>query len=351
MRVTIATPLYPPEIGGPATYARILRQGLGAYGIEVSVIPFGDVRHLPKLIRHLVYGYRVWRSSRRSGLVLALDPVSVGLPAFLAAKLARRPLVLKVVGDYAWEQGRQRFGVTESLDEFTRNKSHRLPVRFLCFIERSVARRARLIVVPSQYLRNIVREWGINEKRIRVIYNAVQFEHVGTVPSAVRALARPVIMTAGRLVPWKHVDAIIDAVAAVPERTLVVVGDGPERHALETRARERMPGRALFTGTLSHMDVLATMKEVDMFVLNSSYEGLSHLLVEATMLHVPVIATHAGGNAEIIQDGVNGRLIPAGDTDALIEALKTLPPTGVIDRPEFTVDAMLRETAAALSHV
>ena len=52
MKVIIATPLYPPEIGGPATYAEILVHELPKRGIEIELVKFSDVRHLPKLIRH-----------------------------------------------------------------------------------------------------------------------------------------------------------------------------------------------------------------------------------------------------------------------------------------------------------
>src|SRR3990167_7909869 len=105
MRIVIATPLYPPEIGGPATYAKLLFEGLPEKGIEVELVKFSDVRHLPKIIRHIAYFLRVLKAARNANVVLALDPVSVGLPAMKAAQKARKPFVVKIVGDYAWEQG------------------------------------------------------------------------------------------------------------------------------------------------------------------------------------------------------------------------------------------------------
>ncbi len=110
MRLLIATPLYPPDPGGPATYAKALEEGLPPLPIEVDLVKFSDVRHLPKGVRHVAYFWRVLRALKGVDVVLALDPVSVGLPALLAALIARKKFVLKVVGDYAWEQGRQRWG-------------------------------------------------------------------------------------------------------------------------------------------------------------------------------------------------------------------------------------------------
>jgi ribosomal protein L21 len=103
-------------------------------------------------------------------------------------------------------------------------------------------------------------------------------------------LPRPLIVTAGRLVPWKNIDGVIGAVAAHSGASLAVIGDGPLRAELETLAREKLDGRFVFTGALSHKDTLAVMQSADVFALNSTYEGLSHLLIEALMLGAPTVA-------------------------------------------------------------
>ena len=212
MRVLIATPLYPPDPGGPATYAKTLEEALPSAGIDVSLVAFGRVRRYPKVVRHFLYLLLLLREGRDADLLYALDPVSVGVPAALAAWMLRKPFVLKVVGDYAWEQGRQRYGVTESLDRFVR--AHNLPFEVRCFqwIEATVARCAARIVVPSEYLKRIVSHWnGVDHSRITVIYNAMQEEEPTEAPPSVRVLPHPRIMSIGRLVPWKQVDGVIDA--------------------------------------------------------------------------------------------------------------------------------------------
>jgi len=329
MKLVIATPLYPPEIGGPATYAHLLFEGLPAKDIEVELIKFSKVRHLPKCIRHYAYYRRVLKAAKNADAVLALDPVSVGLPALRAAKSAGKPFIVKIVGDYAWEQGQQRFGVTETLDEFVTMKHVPFPVRMLQRIQTHVARGAVRIIVPSDYLKSIVTKWGtstslstsIPEDTIEVIYNAVSVQEIGTVPNAVEKLPRPLVVNVGRLVPWKHIDDVIDATAGIFGASLAIVGDGPEHATLAHRASEKLSGRAILTGALSHKDTLAVMKSADALVLNSSYEGLSHLLIEALWLGVPVIATKVGGNAEVITDNEDGLLVPAGDPPALAHTL------------------------------
>src|SRR3989344_6122168 len=161
MKLVIATPLYPPEIGGPATYAKLLEDGLPGKGIEVELVKFSGVRHLPKLVRHYIYYRRVLQAARGADAVLALDPVSVGLPAMKAAKKAGKPFVVKIVGDYAWEQGVQRFGVTQNLDEFVRTTTVPFRVSVLRRIQTRVAQGAPRVIVPSEYLKNIVSAWGV----------------------------------------------------------------------------------------------------------------------------------------------------------------------------------------------
>lgn len=363
MRLVIATPLYPPEIGGPATYAKLLFEGLPSKGIEVELVKFSEVRHLPKIIRHYAYYRRVLRAARGADAVLALDPVSVGLPAMYAAKKAKKPFVVKIVGDYAWEQGRQRFGIEQNLDEFVKERRVPFPVRILRRIQTRVAAAATRVIVPSEYLKGIVTTWGIPRRKIRVVYNAVTLEEAGVVPASVAKLSRPLIVTAGRLVPWKHIEGVIDAVAQLRTKgvraSLAIIGEGPERERLAAHAAEKSEGDVVFTGALSHSDTLATMKSADAFVLNSSYEGLSHFLIESLMLGVPTLATRIGGNPEVITDGEDGLLVAAGDTPALALTLSRLLGDAELrtrlsscareSTRRFSTDTMLTATAELLN--
>ncbi len=332
MKLVIATPLYPPEIGGPATYAKLLFEGLPAKGIEVDLVKFSEVRHLPKLIRHFVYYRRVLRAARGADVVLALDPVSVGLPAMWAAKKANKPFVVKIVGDYAWEQGQQRFGITQNLDEFVKMRRVPFLVRVLQRIQTRVARSATRIIVPSEYLKNIVSTWGIQSEKIEVIYNGIDL------PKSMVVSSRPqgfFVVSSGRRVPWKGFEAI--------ERVV---------------ARETGWHFTLLQG-LSRSEALSRTRVADAFVINSSYEGLSHALIEAMMLNVPIVATSVGGNIELIEDGKTGLLVPFGDEEVLHKALKQIAndplaakarAAAALERARalFSMESMLMRTNALL---
>jgi len=361
-RLLIATPLYPPDPGGPATYAHILATNLPEQGIVVEVVSFGAVRHLPKIIRHVAYFLRLLKASRHCDTILALDPVSVGLPALFVSKLQKKRFFVKIVGDYAWEQGRQRFGVKEGLDAFVERRSVSLPVQILRSIQTYVAARATRVIVPSFYLKRIVSTWGIPESSIEVIYNAIPPSEKGLCPEELTGLRDPLVLCVSRLVPWKHVNKVIDAVGKVTAQglslTLAVVGSGPLEHELRKQAKES-DALCMMLGAKDRASTDGAFEAADIFVLNSSYEGLSHVLIEALVHGKAIIATTAGGNPELIQDGVNGLLIPVGDTPALTAALIKL-----IENPDlrmrlqegarassdaFGVDAMITKTHTLLT--
>ncbi len=351
--LVIATPLYPPESGGPATYAKMLAEGLPELGLRTTVVKFSSVRRLPKLIRHFAYYRRVRRAAKHASAILALDPMSVGLPAMRAAKDLNKPFYVKVVGDYAWEQGVQRFGVHASLDAFAGiiDAELPLPVRALRAIQRDVARAATRVIVPSEYLKTIVERWGVDPEKISVIRNAVSLERIGSVPEAIAHLPQPLVVSVGRLVPWKGMEGVIDAVGALrrggEHASLAIIGDGPCYEELVTHAQAVLHEKYVLPGRLSHEDTLAVVQKADVFVLNSSYEGLSHLLIEAALLGTPIVATDAGGNSEVVRTSEEGYLVPVGDTHALAEGIRSMlaTPKRVQDAQErFSPATMLTKT-------
>ncbi len=174
MKLLVATGLYPPETGGPATYAKMIEDQLPLKGIDVSVLPFRDVRRWPKIIRHVIYFWNVWKAAKTADIVYALDPISVGLPAVLAAKLRGKKFILRLGGDYAWEQGRQRFGLTDTLDDYSlAPEAAMFPVRVLARLQTFVAKQAYVVIAPSEYLKSIIVSWGISVDHVRVIYSSL----------------------------------------------------------------------------------------------------------------------------------------------------------------------------------
>lgn len=350
MRLLIATPLFPPDIGGPATYSNLLKKELPRHGIEAEILSFGKVRRSPKPLRHILYFLKVLYHGRRANVIFALDPVSVGFPAFLASKFLRKPLIIKVVGDYAWEQ----FQVKNENEKFvTPEEFQRQQFGFLTevrrWVEHRVALSARKVIVPSKYLKRIVKQWGVSEKNIAVIYNAFDpaRTNAGLSSAASNGVGLPeiqkgkealrtelgfsgtVLVSAARLVLWKGFGVLIDVVAKlkeeIPDLSFYIVGEGPDKKKLESRISNLgLQNTVILAGKLSRSEVLQYLKAADIFVLNTGYEGFSHQLLEAMSVGIPVITTPVGGNPELVEDGKTGELIPYDDKDALRDAIRKL---------------------------
>lgn len=330
MKILVATGLYPPSIGGPATYSKLLFNELPDRGIEVVIATFDSVRKLPKIIRHIAFFVLVLWKSKGCSIIYAQDPVSVGLPSILASFIVRKKFVLKVVGDYAWEQGVQRFCVKENLDQFAESWcNYRLGLRILRKIESWVACKSDLVIVPSRYLKGVVSKWGVSADKIKIIYNSVD-----KVDRRDKKKLRQkygvhgkIMVSAGRLVPWKGFSLLISIMPKmlykIPELRLFIIGNGPQKKSFqEDISRMSLEENVNLFGPLPKEELLDYLAMADVFVLNTSYEGFSHQILEALSLGTPVITTDVGGNPEIIKDGESGILLRYNNEKDLIRAIE-----------------------------
>jgi glycosyltransferase involved in cell wall biosynthesis len=332
MNVLIATGLYPPDIGGPATYTKFMERHLPAQGIELTVVSFSAVRKYPKIIRHVVYLLKLLWSGRKADVLYALDTVSVGVPAGIASVLLRKKLFLRVPGDYAWEQGQQRCGVTDTLDDFLVKKEKPFSVRALAWLQWRVAQHATKIIVPSEYMKTVVVAWGIRPEKIVRVYSAVHSIAVSESKEVLRirfGYENFTVLTAARLVPWKGIVALIDAVGLLHKRgiyaTLEIVGEGTERTSLESHTQKRgVAAYVHFRGAVHKQELAERIHAADVFALNTSYEGLSHQLLEVMDAGVPIITTSVGGNTELITQGVEGVLVPFNNVEEIVGAIQNV---------------------------
>ncbi len=330
MKLVLATGIFPPDIGGPATYSKLLADKLPARGFSVTIANFGEVVRLPKILRHIAYFFGVLWRGVRADIIYAQDPVSVGLPAMLAAKLLRKKFYLKIVGDYAWEQGQMSNVKCQmsKLEEF-QNERFDWVTELRRIIERYVARNAEKIIVPSEYLKKIVMLWGIKEEKITVIYNGFDTPVLSEDKSTLRkklGISGHAILSIGRLVPWKGFEALIEMMPAlvkqIPDSHLFIVGDGPDKKVLEEKISAlHLTHHVTLVGKLSQEKLFEYIKASDAFVLNTSYEGFSHQLLEVMALGTPIITTPAGGNIEIIENRKNGLFAPYNDLDLWKKAI------------------------------
>lgn len=140
----------------------------------------------------------------------------------------------------------------------------------------------------------------------------------------------PQLVIVGRLHASKGHAVLLDALAKVPGVELTIVGDGPERAAIESQIeRLGLSDRVRLTGSVAEHDVIEHMCRADLFVAPSHAEPLGVVYMEAMAMGVATIGTAAGGVAEIIDSGTDGLLVPPKDPDALAQAIQSL-----IDDPD-----------------
>lgn len=137
------------------------------------------------------------------------------------------------------------------------------------------------------------------------------------------------LLFVGRLAAVKGVPVLFETLRDVapdhPGLHLTLIGDGPERRALEDKARVMgLSGMVTFAGYKGQAEVAQALRETDILVLPSFAEGLPVVLMEALAARVPVLTTRIAGVGELVEDGISGRLVAPGDPVALTDALRAL---------------------------
>ena len=338
MRVAIVTGIFPPDIGGPATHAADLADGLRSRGHRVTVVSLTDEhrsvrveglvrfpRRWPWPVRTVAVGR--WLVANRSEIDVVYA-TGLDLAAVAGARLARRAVVLKVVGDPAWERGRREGLTAEGFEEFQAGGSgprRRDPARMRLMrgVRDWAVNHGTVVVTPSAFLRDVVEGWSGRRQTALVVPNGVRAP--GSAFDVALGDGRDDgdlrLVAVGRLVDHKRTDVLLRAVALTDGVRLEVVGEGPERVALTALAVELgVADRVAFLGPLSHDGAMARLAAADALVSATAYEGLPHTVIEALVCGTPVVTTPAGGVVEAAEHEVNALLVEPGDPEAWISA-------------------------------
>lgn len=336
-KIIIASDIFPPDIGGPATYSVNLAGELKKRGWKVKVICYSDkpqkngldfsvvriIRSKNKIWTYFKYFVRLFFMSFGADVIYAMGPVASGYPTALVKKLTGKKMAVKVVGDYAWEQARNKGDISIGIDEFQKtNFGGRIGK--LRNIQKFVCQGANIIIVPSEYLKKIVAGWDIDKNKIKVIYNSITISKQKEENIKEKA-NNNLIVSVGRLVPWKGFEALIEIMPELlktnPDFKLKIYGGGPDDKKLNKLIDKLKLQNSVKINQISHNELMEELKKADMFVLNTGYEGLPHTVLEAMSCNVPVITTDICGNPEIVKNGKNGLLVEYNNKKQLKEAI------------------------------
>lgn len=336
-KVLLVSNIFPPAIGGPATFGVRLGERLCRDGYRVTFVcatpqPAGTNDEYPfKVVRAGVRGNRLFRELElRVRLVLAMlhaDMVyCMGLEhqTHWAARITRKKYTLRIGGDSVWERARNS-GITRLEPEsFYRQTTMDDRAYVLVEEHRRMAQLgdASAVIYVSNYLRGLARLWSESPGRAEhVVPNGIEAENVSPVNH--REDGEPLrVLFVGRQTNWKGVDAVLLAVDRVDGAVLKVAGSGPAWPGnADLAVRLGLSGRTEFLNRVNGNEVLKLMRSHHVLVLPSLYEGMSNTLIEAGIAGLACIASNRGGNPEVIMDGETGLLVDPFDTEALADVL------------------------------
>jgi glycosyltransferase involved in cell wall biosynthesis len=327
LKILITSGIFPPDIGGPASYVPEISKALTGKGHIIDVVCLSDGvqyddhdnynfrvhrinRTCLKPWRILKTIYKIYTIAKSKDIVFAN---TLPLESSIGAFLARKPIIHKIVGDYAWENARNKGWYTNTIDDYQAHHKN-LKLKALDIYFKFGFKFANALIVPSEYLNRMVKGWNENQN-VQTIYNSIK-RPVVIADSNEFQKEYIHLVTVCRLVAWKHVDEIIRELKRFENIKLHVVGDGPLKNDLQKLTIELgVSHRVVFYGQVHHLSTLKIMQKSDIFILNSSYEGLPHVVLEAMACGVLVVCNNVGGCGEVIKHLETGYLMERGSKE------------------------------------
>jgi len=334
MRVLLATGIYPPEIGGPATVIAKLSDDLRSRGHEVLVVTYGDTplsadgvirvsRTGSVAVRYIRFACAIRRSMRPGTIVFSTDVFSTGIPTRFALIGRSHTLVLRLGGDWAWEDAVTKGGLRVTLREYWKDHAHGAQHALKVFFYRWIIHRAKMVCVTSEMLREVVMQAVPGSgSRIVVVPNVAST--ICPHPRNDQPPHRPFhLIFIGRFAPVKNVPFLARVLRLCNERGIDVactfVGDGPELPEV-TSLLDGIP-QMTFTGRLPQAEISRLLGGSDLHVLPSLTDICPNSVIEALSCGVPCLVTSEHG----LPQGIGG-LVEASpkDEEAWVQAIAEL---------------------------
>ena len=320
MDILITVGIFPPDIGGPASFVPKIAKYLINKGHNVKIICLSDKEHLtykddinvirinrnsPIIFRWLKTIVKIYNNSKKSDLIFVNG---LGTETTIANLFIRKKVIRKIVGDPVWERVYNKNLIDESFDDFQEN-NHGLSISLQKMIRNWSINKSNLIITPSQHLKNFIDKIGF-DKNIFVINNGVNIEQHNKVVLENNIIQ---LLVVSRLVSQKNIDLIIKAVKVTENENIIlnIVGDGSEINNLKLLVKKyKLDKKINFIGKIENTKLNEYLKDADIFIQASNYEGLPHSILEAMNFEIPILSTDVGGCSVLLNKGERGYIIP-----------------------------------------
>ena len=335
MDILITVGIFPPDIGGPASFVPKIAKYLINKGHNVKIICLSDKEHLtykddinvirinrslPIIFRWLKTIVKIYSNSKKSDLIFVNG---LGTETTIANLFIRKKVIRKIVGDPVWERVYNKNLIDESFDDFQEN-NHGLSISLQKMIRNWSINKSNLIITPSQHLKNFIDKIGF-DKNIFVINNGVNIEQHNKVVLENNIIQ---LLVVSRLVSQKNIDSIIKAIKVMENENIIlnIVGDGSEINNLKLLVKKyELDKKINFIGKIENTKLNEYLKNADIFIQASNYEGLPHSILEAMNFEIPILSTDVGGCSILLNKGERGYIIPMPVSEVEIsEGIRTI---------------------------
>ena len=320
MRVLVTVGIFPPDIGGPATFVpKIAKYFQDELNYEIEILTLSDNknsninddfsvkridRNLPIIYRWLKTIFTIYKLGKNKDLIFVNG---LGTEATIANIFLNKKIIRKIVGDPVWERAYSKAKISESFDEF-QVKNYGFSISFQKKVRSFSIKKSDIVVTPSQHLKNFILNLGFKNK-IEIINNGVFIPEENT---NIFTNDQINITIVSRLVSHKNIEKIIRAISDLndPLIYLNIIGDGPELNKLQTISLEsENKDNIIFHGKLNRDDINHIFLKSDIYIQASNYEGLPHSLLEAMSYGIPVLCTPVGECKEILGNEDRGYIL------------------------------------------
>lgn len=352
-RVTVLSGIYPPDSGGPATFAVSFSEFIVKKGRQAKVISLTDgpgsnqrnQRATVKLIsrdsrlmlRTVFVVIEIYREFMRKSDVIANG---FFVETYIASIFLRRTYTAKVPGDIVWERAFNSGITTLDVRSF-QNQKLVLKYKLFRFLFTKSLLKARSVIVPSPVLYELCLLWGLPQTKLHLIYNSVDIDIFK--PAEIIKFKYDCIVV-NRLVGWKNVNDVIIA-CSNKQLSLLVVGDGPEMHNLKALAKT-LDAKIDFVGNASQTELIEHLHRSRFYILNSTADATAYSLLEARSCGLIAIANIETGAAEIIahkKDGYLTRSTTHKEVEEAIEWLLSKEPSSLQKMREAARDSTVKD--------
>ncbi|MFH0770270.1 MAG: glycosyltransferase family 4 protein [Candidatus Peregrinibacteria bacterium] len=328
MKIILATGIYPPDIGGPATYVRALARELHEQGHVLTVITYGkidtrvttvgqdggwQVVSVPwkgkPVLRWFLFARALRRFAVVADIIEAFSSVSVGVPLMLA-RLKKPKKILRLGGDFAWERYTDRGGML-SLKRWYEERFHGFVYSFTRLLVTRLLHTFDHIIFSSAFQKELYEQHYSRLPAHSVIENALPNPNPNSNPNLNPSAPQdrphhPLrLLFVGRFVEFKNLPCLLRALAMIPAVRLTLVGDGPMRRTLERIIDElHLRDRVIFVAPLAAHELSAVFASHDLLILPSLTEISPNTALEARAHGLPVLLTEETGLSDSLRKGI-----------------------------------------------